>query len=334
MRYFPVRHGLLVPMTRLARLFPLVAVLAIPASAQAATSAPAVHVTGAAQIAQTSATLTGTVDPNGLQTTYYYEYGTAAGQYTARTGPASAGAGSKAVAAAAGLTGLSPATTYHFRLVAGNAKGTRSSIDHKFTTQKQPLGLNLLGSPNPVTYGGAVSLLGQLTGTGSANHEVHFQSKSFPYTADWADATGTLVTGSNGAFGATIPNLLVNTQFRAVTNDKNPTASPPLIVGVAVRVKLSLRSSHVHYGHKALFSGFVTPANDGALFYIQRLKKGQWINVASGSVRHGSGSVSRFVKSIRARHAGAYRVVVGVNNQNTTGASPTVHLHVIRRHHH
>ena len=319
-------------MTRLARLFPVLALLALAAPASAATSAPAVHVTGAAQVTQTSATLTGTVDPNGLQTTYYYEYGTAAGKYTARTGPADAGSGTKPVAAAAGLTGLTPATTYHFRLVATNAKGTTTGNDHAFKTQRQPLGFNMLANPNPVTYGGSVSLLGQLTGTGSANHQVKFQLKAFPYTADWTDATGVLVTDAKGVFGATIPNLLVNTQFRAITTDKQPTASNPVIVGVAVKVSLHVRPGHVRAGRKVIFSGFVTPANDGALYYLQRLVHGAWKNVHSGSVRHGTATTSRFVRSLRTRHSGAYRVVVGVNNQNTSGVSNVVHLHVIRHH--
>src|SRR4051794_29990105 len=148
-------------MTRFVPLATAAAMLAMAAPVQAATSAPAVHVTGAAQVTQTSATLTGTVNPHGLQTTYYYEYGTAAGHYTTRTGPASAGAGTKDVAAAAGITGLTPATTYHFRLVASNAKGTSRGNDHAFRTQRQPLGFNMVANPNPVTYRGAVSLLGQ-----------------------------------------------------------------------------------------------------------------------------------------------------------------------------
>lgn len=322
-------------MTRLVPLT-LAAALLVAAPSSAATKAPDVRTGGAAQVAQTSATLTGSVNPNGLHTTYYFEIGPGVNRYTTNTGPTDAGAGTKGVAAAAGLTGLAPATKYHYRLVATNAKGATRGADRSFTTAKQPLGFTLAATPNPVSYGGAVTLTGQLTGTGNAGHGVKLQLKSFPYTSAWTDATSELVTDAQGNFSATIPNLLVNTQFQAITTDKQPVASAAVIVGSAVRVSLRLRHTRVRAGRKAQFSGFVTPIEDGALLYLQRSKKGTWINVASGSVRHGSATVSRYIKSIRARHAGLYRVVVGVNNQNTSGISNTVRLRVIprpRRHH-
>jgi hypothetical protein len=61
----------------------------------------------------------------------------------------------------------------------------------------------------------------------------------------------------------------------------------------------------------------VTPANDGALYAVQRLKKGVWATVKGGSVRHGG----KYSKRMRIRHFGRYRVFVGVNNENTSGVS-------------
>ena len=94
-------------------------------------------VTGAANpIGTTSATVSGTVNPNGQGTTYHFDFGTST-SYTAQA-PAppdpSAGAGTVSQPVSASLTGLAPGTTYHFRLVATNVSGTAFGSDQTFTT--------------------------------------------------------------------------------------------------------------------------------------------------------------------------------------------------------
>jgi hypothetical protein len=94
-----------------------------------AVTAPAVTTAAATSVTETSATLNGTVDPNGSPTTYHFEYGT-----TAAYGSQSPDAHASAGAVWADLTGLSAATTYHYRLVASNAAGTSVGSDQTFTT--------------------------------------------------------------------------------------------------------------------------------------------------------------------------------------------------------
>ena len=79
-----------------------------------------------------SATLTGTVAPNGSDTWYSFVYGV--DRYDAHTPPAPAGDGSAPVAVTAQITGLAPATTYHVRLVAFNHDGFARGDDVPFTT--------------------------------------------------------------------------------------------------------------------------------------------------------------------------------------------------------
>ncbi len=98
---------------------------------------PLVTVGEAQSITRTTATLPGTVNPEGLETFYYYQYGTttAYGGNAPSIQGVAAGSGSSAVAAPIGISGLEPATTYHYRLVATNADGTTySSPDKTFTT--------------------------------------------------------------------------------------------------------------------------------------------------------------------------------------------------------
>jgi hypothetical protein len=306
------------------------AAIAAAAPAVADVTKPTVTRGAAARVTQTSATLTGKVNPNGARTTYFFQYGTSR-IYSATTGPTDAGSGTKAKTALADLTGLAPFTKYHYRLVAQNTKGTTFGGDRTFTTKKQPLGLSLGATPNPVTWGTGTTLAGQLTGTGNAGRTVKLQQKAFPYTAAFTDTGNPLVTDAAGNFTFPVPLLTVNTQFRVVTVDKPTVTSPILLVGSAVRVGLRVTAKRVRLGHRVRFIGHVTPANDGALYAVQRRKKGVWVTVKGGSLRHGSATSSRYRKTMRIRHAGLYRVFVGVNNQNTSGVSREVRIRI--RHH-
>ncbi len=103
-------------------------------------SPPAVSRETVANLAPTSATLNGVVNPNGPQTTYHFEYGKT-DQYGLRF-PAGfedvAGGGSGDHAATGLIVDLTPETIYHFRLVAVNALGVTYGDDQTFTTV--PLG--------------------------------------------------------------------------------------------------------------------------------------------------------------------------------------------------
>jgi hypothetical protein len=80
-----------------------------------------------------SATITGTVNPNGQATTYHFEWGTTSA-YGHSTASASAGSGTSNQAVSVSLSGLAPHTTYHYRVVASNATGTAMAADRTFKT--------------------------------------------------------------------------------------------------------------------------------------------------------------------------------------------------------
>lgn len=102
------------------------------------TGAPPAVATGAAsQLGPTAATVGGTVDPNGLPTGWWIEYGTST-SYGSRTTTQSAGSGTSATAVSVRLTGLSAGATYHFRLVASNDAGTTRGSDRTFRTDRAP----------------------------------------------------------------------------------------------------------------------------------------------------------------------------------------------------
>ena len=102
----------------------LICAFALPASgALAASPAPTVSTSNASNATYSSAIVYGHVNPNGLATGYYFQYGTTTA-YGAQTPLAPAGNGTISVKLSQTITGLQPATTYHYRIVATNSAGT------------------------------------------------------------------------------------------------------------------------------------------------------------------------------------------------------------------
>jgi len=127
---------------------------------------PAAYTAPATGTGATSATLGGTVNPNGRTTTYHFEWGTttAYGHQAPAVDP-TAGSDSTDHQVPQTLSGLSPATTYHYHLVATNSFGTTVGSDQTFTTAGPPTAVT--GDAGAVTASGA-ALSGTLNPGGVA----------------------------------------------------------------------------------------------------------------------------------------------------------------------
>jgi hypothetical protein len=90
-----------------------------------------------ASIGSAQVTLQGQVNPNGQFAISWFEWGLTT-DYDNFTPQTNVGTGSNAVAVSALLTGLSPVTTYHFRLVAYSSLGLAQGADQRFTTTDAP----------------------------------------------------------------------------------------------------------------------------------------------------------------------------------------------------
>ncbi|MGE4174796.1 MAG: hypothetical protein AB7G65_02960 [Thermoleophilia bacterium] len=112
------------------------------------TMPPGVSGTAATGVTPEAATLGAVASPRSQATTYVVEYGTTA-VYGAQTPATSAGAGATPVAVGVPVSGLTPRTTYHFRVVATNATGTTTGPDATFTTAAPPA-----AAPPPAGPGG------------------------------------------------------------------------------------------------------------------------------------------------------------------------------------
>jgi hypothetical protein len=101
---------------------------------------PSAITTAATAVKPSEATLHASINPNGAETKYQFEYGTTT-SYGSKA-PATAtsiGSGSTSVEASQPITGLTPGATYHFRISATNAAGTSRGEDRTFTTPMPPL---------------------------------------------------------------------------------------------------------------------------------------------------------------------------------------------------
>ncbi|MEQ1759432.1 MAG: CARDB domain-containing protein [Vicinamibacterales bacterium] len=99
----------------------------------AATVGPTVTTGSATVISQTTATLNGSVNPNGSATSAWFQYGTTT-NYGSITNSQNLGAGASQVATSASVGGLTCGTTYHFRAAGQNGVGTQQGSDQTFTT--------------------------------------------------------------------------------------------------------------------------------------------------------------------------------------------------------
>jgi hypothetical protein len=97
---------------------------------------PGASIGKATGVKSKSATLTGTVDPNGFAAQYYFQFGTST-KYGHSTRLASAGAGTASEKVRGTISGLKPKTKYHYRLVVTSLGGTVMSSDATFKTNRR-----------------------------------------------------------------------------------------------------------------------------------------------------------------------------------------------------
>jgi hypothetical protein len=324
---FPGSVGAMTRIDRSACVALAVTLLLLGLAPAASAAAPGATTTGADRLTASSARVIGQVDPNGEATSYYFEYGTTR-SFGSRTPDRGAGSGDGARRVTAPISGLVPATRYFFRLVAANRSGVRSGAIREFRTRRQPLGLQLAATPNPVTFNFASTLTGQLTGTGSGGRAIQLQTRPFPYTTGFANFGNPIVTLADGTFSFPLPAVPATAQYRAVVTDRPGVVSPILTLGVAVRVKTNVSTTRPRRGSLVRFSGTIRPARPGARYAIQKLNsRGGWSTIAGSITRSGGASYSGFSKRVRVRSGGSYRIFVQIvdgNLQSRIGRTVTL----------
>jgi hypothetical protein len=151
------------------------------------TARPVVAFASPQSVLSTSAVLFAWLNPCGLQTSGYIEWGISS-LYGNQTAPADAGSGTNLVAFRQYIAGLQPGVFYHCRLVTQNAAGTSYG-------------------PDMVLYTNPSALTGDSNGDGVVDQgELDAVLAVYWPTSPWLGITNTAgLGGSNVAFGLTDP---------------------------------------------------------------------------------------------------------------------------------
>jgi hypothetical protein len=140
------------------------------------TKPPVITTEEASDVLTTSATLNGSVNPEGAETTYEFEYGTTTSyEKKSEQGKVASGFGAQKVNKS--VAGLAPGTTYHYRIVAKSSHGTATpGADKTFKTSALP------GKPPVIATEEATDVLTtSATLNGSVNPEGAETTYEFEY---------------------------------------------------------------------------------------------------------------------------------------------------------
>ncbi len=168
---------------------------------------PTVGNESAGNILDVGATVTATIDPGGSATHYVVKYGTTS-SYGSQTGSVDLGQSSGAQQVTQELTGLAPATTYHFQFVATNGQGTTAGPDATFTTLAAPPPSSL---PPPV-QGVSIDVLPFL-GTVLVNGKPLVAGEQIPFGAVVDTTHGTVLLESLSPTGEPIAAYFTGAVF-------------------------------------------------------------------------------------------------------------------------
>jgi subtilisin family serine protease len=246
------------------------------------TQPPTVTAGTATNVTSGSATINGTVKPNSATTSYYFEWGTSTSYGTSNPlSPASVGQGTSDIAVTFNLTGLTPNTLYHYRLVAVNSEGITYGADGTFTT---PCAFTV----SPVTQIASYSS-GSYSATVTANNGCN-------WTAIPNDNWITVNSGTNGTGNGTVTYTLSANPGRDDRSGSLTVAGQTLIVsqsGAPCSFSLSPASQSV--GAWGGTGSVDVTGITGCTWTAS--SNDSWITISSGGSGTGNGSVGYSVNA-------------------------------------
>jgi hypothetical protein len=181
----------------------LAASAAIAASALAAQT-PGVKTDAASNVKDTTAVLNATINPQGSNTSYQFQYGLT-NVYGAITPLKSAGRGTKSIAVKSPISGLVPGTPYHYRIVATNGSGVSTGLDHTVTTT---------GHPPAVPTTGTATSIGKTSAT--VNGTIQPNGEATTWAFQYGLTTSYGLQASGGVLAASTTPSAVTSQLTGI----------------------------------------------------------------------------------------------------------------------
>jgi hypothetical protein len=184
--------------------------------------------------------------------------------------------------------------------------------------------LSIAAAPNPVTWGSAVTVSGNLVGRDNVGERVTLRQSPWPFSG--YSNLASLLTGANGAYAFGNLRPTVNTLYRTRSGQVN---SPQLLVTVRPRLSLNVTDTTPVSGQLVRFSGVTTPAHNGRLVLIQRLgSDGVYRTSVRATLVYRSAGTSKYSISRRIYSDGRYRAKLSVHFDHATGYSISRFLNV------
>jgi cytoskeletal protein RodZ len=222
--------------------------------------APAAVTGSATSITVSSATLNGTVDPNGRATSWYFEYGTST-SYGSKTPTTTAGSGAAGRSVAAVVSSLARGRLYHFRLVATSDAGTSRGLDRTFSTAGPPTVVT--GAASSPTQSSA-RLNGNVTANGLATTWYFEYGTSARYGAKTrARSAGKGVRPVNVSITVTRLRAATTYHYRLVATNSAGTRRGADATFTTAGVTLAAQAQKVVYGRAVMLSGRVPSGKAG-----------------------------------------------------------------------
>jgi hypothetical protein len=161
---------------------------------------------------------------------------------------------------------------------------------------KQPRQLSLSAAPNPVKFGGSVTLTGKLTGPGNTSKSITLLEDPFPVD-DFTDvATASSDAEGDVSFTRT-PTANTNYQAR-----QGGVESATVTVSVSPRLSLRVSDRTPAAGKRVRFSGRICPQHDGVSLELQRrTAPKQWRTVRRVTATDAGEECSRYARRLRVR---------------------------------
>jgi len=292
--------------------------------------APYVATGSASGVTYNEASVSGTVNPNGLDASYYFEFGTTT-TYGSTTTPLDAGSGTANVPVAVFVPNLLAFTTYHYRLDASNSSGITYGADQTLTTLVSPPAA-VTGSAYSITYDSAIvsGVVGPQDGFATTAYFSYGTTSALGNTTpsqSVGSGTGLMLVSTTGTLAGLEPNTLyyytivaVNssgtTQGVPVESFSTPPPPPTATTGAAMNVT---------YDGAAL-SGSVNPDGLDTTYWFQ-YGAGTNYGGTTASQDAGSGTngiaVLSPVSGLAAMGSYHYRIVA-VNSSGTAAGEDEV----------